>query len=69
MVYRGVQVTLESASGIKVEFQALVKGVVTPFQGWVGKSIIHGDSEAHKMGTSGTLVIPLWVAEKNKWPT
>jgi len=32
---------------------------------WLPKSQIDDDSEVYKDGTEGTLVIPLWLAEKH----
>lgn len=31
---------------------------------WCPKSAIHDDSEVYKMGTSGTLIVQQWWAEK-----
>lgn len=31
---------------------------------WVPKSLIHDDSEVYREGDAGTLVVPLWWAEK-----
>jgi hypothetical protein len=31
---------------------------------WIPKSQIDDDSEVYKIGTEGTLIIPLWLAEK-----
>jgi len=31
---------------------------------WIPKAMIHNDSEVYQMGTSGTLIVPLWFAEK-----
>ena len=34
---------------------------------WVAKSQIHDDSEVYKAGTSGTLIVSQWIAEKIGW--
>lgn len=31
---------------------------------WIPKKMIDDDSEVYKIGTEGTLVIPLWLAEE-----
>jgi len=35
---------------------------------WIPKSVIDDDSEVYKMGTSGTLVVKQWFAEKEELP-
>ena len=34
---------------------------------WIAKSQITDDSEVYKKGTSGTLVVSEWLAEKKGW--
>lgn len=36
---------------------------------WIPKKCIHDDSECYSARTSGTLVIPLWLAEEKGLPT
>jgi hypothetical protein len=35
---------------------------------WIPKSVIEEDSEVYKIGTSGTLVVKQWFAEKEELP-
>lgn len=34
---------------------------------WVPQSQIHDDSDVHKLGTSGKLIITEWFAQQKKW--
>lgn len=34
---------------------------------WIPQSQVHEDSEVYKMGTTGTLVVSDWWAEKKGW--
>jgi hypothetical protein len=37
-------------------------------EAWIPKSMIDDDSEVYKMGTSGTLIVKRWFAEKEGLP-
>ena len=36
-------------------------------QQWVPKSAVHDDSEVHKVGTEGNLILRDWFCEKKGW--
>jgi hypothetical protein len=56
-----VTVEQETAKAILVKFD---DGKTT----WIPKSVIDDDSEVYKMGTSGTLIVKEWFAEKEGLP-
>lgn len=46
------------------ETEQAILCVVDEEEVWIPKSQIHDDSEVHKAGTSGRLIIPEWLAAK-----
>jgi hypothetical protein len=57
----GVTVKLETAKALLVIFE-------DESEKWIPKSVIHDDSDVYKMGTSGTLIVQRWFAEKEDLP-
>jgi len=57
----GVTVKLETAKAILVVLDDAMEK-------WIPKSVIDEDSEVYKMGTSGTLIVKRWFAEKEELP-
>jgi hypothetical protein len=58
--YLGVTVEVETKEALKV----MVGGKLL----WIPKRMIHDNSEVYRMGTSGRLVIPLWLAQTKGLP-
>jgi hypothetical protein len=56
-----VTVKLETAKAILAIFE-------DETEVWIPKSMIDDDSEVYKMGTSGTLIVKRWFAEKEGLP-
>ena len=59
------QVRLDDVTCIK-ETAAAVCVTIEGEEHWIPKSQIHDDSEVYADGTSGTLIISAWIAEKRK---
>jgi hypothetical protein len=57
-------VQIQNVTAVK-ETEAALLVEVEGEEFWIPKSQIHDDSEVYKMDTEGTLVIPLWLAEKH----
>lgn len=60
-------VTFEDCEGIRLN-QSLLMLLVScdswDKDYWIPRSLIHDDSEVYRPGTTGTLIIPRWIAEK-----
>lgn len=57
-------VQIQNVTALK-ETEAALLVEVEGEEFWIPKSQIHDDSEVYKVDTDGTLVIPLWLAEKH----
>lgn len=60
-----MRVIRETAHALIVRIQIETVG----YEPWIPKSKIHDNSEVYAGGTSGRLVIPLWLAEEKGLPT
>ena len=58
-------VQIQNVKAVRETEAALLVEVEGEEEIWIPKSQIHDDSEVYKMDTEGTLVIPLWLAEKH----
>jgi hypothetical protein len=70
--FYGVEVKRESEKALLVRLLVPIrKGSTTKIvrEVWISKKLIHEDSEVYKAGTSGRLVVPLFLAERERLPT
>jgi len=60
--------TSQNTKALRDTDKALLVEFEDGVERWIPKSVIDDDSEVYKMGTSGTLVVKQWFAEKEELP-
>jgi len=60
--------TSQNTKALRDTDKALLVEFEDGVERWIPKSVIDDDSEVYKLGTTGTLVVKQWFAEKEELP-